>query len=78
MVSSSMVVLTTDSSAGGGQSVPVVVRPCSCSSLITLHMDAPEEGLWSSTFSLLLHAFASLAVDGCCLEAKITGAGCKP
>jgi len=73
-----MVVLTTDSSPGGGQSVPSVVRPCSCSSLITLHIDAPEEGLWSSSFSLLLHAFVSLAVNHCCLESKITGTGVSP
>jgi len=73
-----MVVLTTDSSPGGGQCVPVVVRPCSCSSLITLHIDAPEEGLWSSSFSLQLHAFASLAVNRCCPESKITGAGVSP
>jgi len=73
-----MVVLTTDSWPGGGQSVPSVVRPCSCSTLITLHIGAPEEGLWSSSFSLLLHAFASLAVIRCCLQSKITGAGVNP
>jgi len=78
VVSSSMVVLTTDSSPGGGQSVPSVVRPWSCSSLIILHIGAPEEGLWCSSFSLLLHAFASLAANRCCLESRITGASVSP
>jgi len=55
--------------------VPSVVRPCSCSSLITLHIGAPEEGLWCSSFSLLLHAIAILAVNRCCLESKVTGTG---
>jgi hypothetical protein len=73
-----MVVLTTDSSLGGRQSVPWVVRPCSCSSLISSHIGAPEEGLWCSSFSLLLHAFVSLAANRCCLESRITGAGVSP
>jgi len=75
VVSSSMVVLTTDSSPGGGQSMPLVVWPCSCSTQITLHISAPEEVLWCSSFSLLLHAFASLTVNRCCQAFKITGAG---
>ena len=68
--SSSMMVLTTDSSPGAGQSMPSVVRPCSCSFLTTLHIGAPEEGFWCSSFNLLLHAFASLAVNCCCLEVR--------
>ena len=78
VVSSSMVVLTTNSSPGGGQSVPSVVRACPCYSLITLHVSAPEEGLWCSSFSLPLHAFASLAANRCCLESRITGTGVSP
>jgi len=70
-----MVVLTTDSSPGGGQSVPWVLWPCSSSSLITLHIGAPEARLWCSSSSLLLHAFASLGANRCCLESRITGAG---
>jgi len=73
-----MVVLTTDSSPGGGQSVPSVVWPCSCSSLITLHIGVPAEGLWCSSFNLLLRAFATLAANRCCLESRITGAGVSP
>ena len=34
--------------------------------------------MWSSCFSLLLHPFASLAVNRCCLESKITSAGVCP
>jgi len=72
------VVLTTDSSSGAGHIVSSVVRPCSCCSLTTLHIGAPEEGFPSSSFSLLLHESASLAAIGCCLESKITGAGVSP
>jgi len=78
VVSSSMVVLTTGSSPGAGQLMPLVVRPCSCSFLTALHIGAPEEGFLCSSFSLLLHAFSILAANRCCLESKITGAGISP
>jgi hypothetical protein len=70
-----MVVLTAGSLPGAGQLMPSIVRPCSCSFLTTLHIGAPEEGLLCSSFSLLLHAFSSLAANRCCLESKVTGAG---
>jgi len=75
---SSMVVLTGVPSPGAGQFMPSVIRPCSCSFLTTLHIGAPEEGLLCSSFSLLLHAFSSLAANRCCLESKVTGAGVSP
>jgi len=73
-----MVVLITDSWPGGGHSVPSVVRPCTCASLNTLHIGAPEEGLCCSSFSLLLHVFASLAANRSFLESRITGTGVSP
>jgi len=73
-----MMVLTTDSSPGAGYIMPPVVRPCSCSSLTTLHIGAPEEGFRCNSFSLPLHASASLAANRCCLESKTTGAGVTP
>jgi hypothetical protein len=73
-----MMVLTTDSSAGASHIMPSVVRPCSCSSLTTLHIGAPEEGFRCSSFSLALHASASLAANRCCLESKTTTAGVSP
>jgi len=73
-----MVVRTTDSSPGGGQSMPSAVRPCLCTCLINLHIGAQEKGLWCSSCSLLLHASASLAVNRCCLASKITCAGVSP
>ena len=44
----------------------------------TRYTGKPDE--WSSSrfFSLLLHAFGSPAVNHCCLESKITGAGVSP
>jgi len=78
VVSSSMVVLTAGSSPGAGLLMPLIVRPCSCSFLTTLHIGAPEEGLLCSSFSLPLHAFSSLAANRCCLESKVTGAGVSP
>jgi len=73
-----MMVLTTDSSPGAGHIMPSVVRPCSCSSLTTLHIGAPEEGFRCNSFSLPLHESASLAANRCCLESKTTGAGVSP
>jgi len=73
-----MVVLTTDSSPGGSQSVRSVVRPCSWHCLIALHIGAPEEGLWCICLSLLPHSFTSVAVNRCFLESTITGAGVSP
>ena len=78
VVSSSMVVLTTDFSPRGGQFMPSVVRPCSCCCLITLHIGALEEGKWCISFSLPLHAFVSLAANRCCLASIISAAGVRP
>jgi len=73
-----MVVLTAGSSPGAGQLMPSIVQPCSCSFLTTLHIGAPEDVLLFSSFSLLLHAFSSLAANRCCLDSKVTGAGVSP
>jgi len=73
-----MVVLTTNSSHGAGHIMPSVVRPCSCCSLSTLHIGAPEERFQCSPFTLLLHASAMLAANRCCPESKITGACVSP
>jgi len=73
-----MMVLTTDSSPGAGHIMPSVVRPCTCTSLTTLHIGAPEEGFLCNTFSLLPHASATLAANHCCLESEITVAGVSP
>ena len=71
-------VLTTDCSPGAGQFMPKVVWPFRCSFLTALPIGALEAGFWYSYFNLLLHAFACLAVNLCCLESKITGAGVSP
>jgi hypothetical protein len=76
--SSSMMVLTTDYSPRAGQFMPSAVRPCWCPFCTALHISAPEVGFWCSSFNLLLHAFASLAVNLWCLESKITGGGVSP
>ena len=55
--------------------MPLVVRPCSCSSLTTVHIGALEEGFQSNSFSLPLHASASLAANRNCLESRNTGVG---
>jgi len=73
-----MMVLTTDSSPEVGQFMPSVVYPCPFSLLTTLHISSPEEGVWCSVFPSLLYAFASLAVNHCCLESEITGVGVSP
>jgi len=73
-----MMVLTTDPSPRAGHIMPLVVWPCSCSSLTTLHIGAPEEGFWCNSASLPLHASLSLAANRCCLESKTTGAGVSP
>jgi len=78
VVLSSMVVLTTGSSPGAGQFMPLVVWPCLGTVLTALHIGAPEEGYLCSFFSLLLYAFSILAANHCCLESKITGAGVSP
>ena len=77
-MSSSIVVVTTDSSTWGGQSLPSLVRPCTCSFLITLHIGALEEWMWCSSFSMQRHVCVNLAVNRCCLESKITGSGVSP
>jgi len=71
-------VLTTNTSPGGGQIIASVVRPCSASFLTTLHIGSLEERFWCSSISLPLFAFASLTVNLDCLESKISGAGVSP
>ena len=78
VVLSSMVVLTTDSSPGAGQFMPLVVQPSLCSFLTTLHISAPVGRFWCSSFSLLLHVYASLAVNRSCLESKTAGTSVSP
>jgi len=78
LLSSSIMVLTTGSSPRAGQLMSSVVRLCSCSISTTRHIGVPDEGSLCSSFSLLLHPFASLAANRCCLESKITGAGVSP
>jgi len=73
-----MTALTTDSSPGGSQLMPSVVRPCLCSFFTALHSGAPEEGFWCSLRGLLLHVFASLSAKCCCLDSKITCTGDSP
>jgi len=73
-VSSSMLVLTTGSSPGAGQFMPLVVWPCSCCFLMTLHIGASEEGLLCTSYSFLLHAFSSLAENCCCLQSMVASA----
>lgn len=68
-----MVVLTTDFSPRDGNIMPLVVRPCSASVLITQHIGAMVEAFRCNSFYLLLHGSASLAVNRCCLVSKITG-----
>ena len=58
--------------------MPLVVRPCWCSSLNALHIGTPEERTWCSNLWLLLHVLASLAVNRCCQETNITGDGVVP
>jgi len=71
-------VLTTGFWPGASQLMPSVVLPCSCSVSTTQHIGVPDEGSLCSSFSVLLHSFASLAANRCCLESTITGAGVSP
>jgi len=73
-----MVVLTTVSLPGASLFMPSVVWPCPCSFLTTLHIGAPEEWFWCSSFTLLLDAFSCHAANCCCLQSTITGAGVSP
>ena len=73
-----MGVLTTDSLPRAGQSLPLVVWPCSCSTLPTLQIIPLEVGYRYNSFSLVLHAFACLITNHCCLESKITSRGVSP
>jgi len=75
---SSMIVPTADFSPGVGKFMHSVVRPCLCSDVTTLHISAPEAVFWFTSFNLLPHAFANLALNLCCLESTITGAGVNP
>jgi hypothetical protein len=78
VVSSSMLVLTTDSVAGAGQFMQSVVRPCSCTSLTMLPLGSLEEGFKCHSFRLLLGVPASLAVNSYGLQSTITGPGVSP
>jgi len=78
VVLSSIMVLTTGSLPVASQFMRLVLQPCSCSLLTTLHIGAPEEGFLCRSFNLLLHALTSLAVNLCCLESKVTGMGVIP
>ena len=78
VVSFSMTVLTTDSSPRASQFLPSVVRACSLSSFTPLHNSVPEEGFWCRSLNLLLHTFASLAANRCCLQSKIVCTGESP
>lgn len=71
-------VLTTDSSPEAGELLPSVIWLCSCSVLTPLHIGVLEEGFWSSSFILIVYAFASPAVNHCCLQSNITGVGVSP
>jgi len=78
VVSSSMMVLTTDASPEAGHIRLSVIHPCSFSALTTLHTGAPEEGLWFNSFSVRLHASASLTANCCCRKSEATGASVSP
>jgi len=78
VVSSSMVVLTSDSLPGAGLIMPTVVWQSACYFLTTLHHGAPEEGFRCNSFRLLLHVSASPPANCCCLESKITSVGVSP
>jgi len=71
-------ILTTGLSPGAGQLSPLVVRPCLCSLSTTQHIGAQDEASSCSSFSVLLHAFASHTAIRGCLECKIAGAGVSP
>lgn len=55
-----------------------IVQQYSHSESTTWNISVPDEGSSSSFLSLLLHAFASLVVNRCFLESKITGVGVSP
>ena len=75
---SSMRLWTTDSLPWAGQFIPLVVRPCSCSVLTTLHIGALEEEFRCNFLNLLLDAFGGLAGNHCCLESKTIRGGASP
>jgi hypothetical protein len=78
VVSSSMMVLTTGSSPGADQFMPLVVRPWLSSFLTSLHIGALDEGFLCSYCGLLVHACSNLTVNHCCPECKVTGASVSP
>jgi len=65
LLSSSIMVLTSGFSPGAGQLMSCVARPCLCAILTTRHIGVPDKGSSCSSFSLQLHAFASLAANHC-------------
>ena len=79
MSSLSMTILTAGSSSRLAQRVVSASGPRSCSSVISLHIGAPDVG-WSCTaFSFEpLHPLASLAVNCCCLASRAPGEGVIP
>ena len=77
-LSSSIMVLTTGSSPGAGQLMPLVAQQSSRAILTTLHIGVPKAGYSYTFVSLLLHEFASLAANCSCLVSKTTGVGESP
>lgn len=75
VVSSSIVVLTTDSSPRASHLMSHGVLPLSWSFLPTLHTGAPEDTFWFRSFSLLQHACDSLVGIFCCLDSRIADRG---
>jgi hypothetical protein len=73
-----MVVLSSEYSPGAGPIMLWVLQQYKSFSKTTLSTGAPEEGFLGNSFSLLMHASASLAANWCYLESKITGAGVSP
>jgi hypothetical protein len=78
LLSTNIMVFTTRSLPGAGQLMYSVVWLCSGSVSTTHNTSVPDEGSACSLFSSLLDALASLTVNCCCLEFKITGTGVRP
>jgi hypothetical protein len=69
----SIIFITRGPSPVASQLMPMMFRPCLYSVSKTQHIGVLDEGSFCSSYSVLLHAFASLTVNHCCLESKITG-----
>jgi len=70
--------LITGSSHWASQIMFSVVQPRFCSISTTWHIGVPDGASLCSSFGLLLHAFACLAANRCCLESNITSTGVSP